>query len=325
MEKKDSFSAFEFMLLKGTEYMQATSKSFVLTDNEKVEIVTYYSQYEQLGNTTAIERLFILPHCRITIYKTKKILFQGRDAEKEYAKWRTDIAANQQPQSTHALPENSDSLPIHIGCDETGVGDYLAPLVTACCYITPEIKQQLTSLPIQDSKQLLDKNIIIMAETIKRVVPHAITTLTNQHYNNFIDNGFNAHAVKAFLHNKTLGHLFTKYPSIPQTAPIIMDQFASKKNYTNYLVSKKITPIFLPTHFETKAENKFFAVACASILARAHFLVLMEKQNQQYDMVFPLGAGAQVDACARSFLQKYGETELKKVVKWHFANTKKLG
>ena len=315
------------MLLKGIEYMQATSKSFVLTDTEKVEIITYYSQYEQPGNTASIERLFILPNCRITIYKTKKILFQGRDAEKEYARWRTNREVEHQPSSTHkgAVSTSSDILPIHIGCDETGVGDYLAPLVTACCYITPEIKQQLAGLPIQDSKQVLDKNIIIMAETIKRVVPHAITSLTNQQYNTFVDNGFNAHAIKAFLHNKTLEHLFNKYPTIPQTTPIIMDQFASKKNYTNYLTSKKITPIFLPTHFETKAENKFFAVACASILARAHFLSLMEKQNQQYDMVFPLGAGTQVDACARSFLQKYGESELKKVVKWHFANTKKLG
>ncbi|MGL5042826.1 MAG: ribonuclease HIII [Culicoidibacterales bacterium] len=299
--------------------MNTSSHSFFLRNLIKADFCSHYAIYEQLPNTTTIEKLFILPQCRITLYKSQKVLFQGAQATKEFQKWSpAELDLPEQDQTV------VDDFLSHIGCDETGVGDYLAPLVSAACFITPKTKALLSQLGIQDSKQLLDKNILLLAPKIKATIPYAISIITNQQYNAFVDNGFNAHAIKAFIHNKTLERLFLTYPNIEQNIPIIMDQFASAKNYRNYLTSRKIKPLYLPTHFETKAENKFFAVACASIIARAYFLERMEEQNLAYNTIFPLGAGSKVDAFAKHFITIHSSQALKSLAKWHFANTHKI-
>lgn len=274
------------------------------------DFVTHYADFEHFPTNATIAQLFITPTCRITIYHSGKILFQGKGAEKEYQRW-----AITSPQSVTKI------LSAYIGCDETGVGDYFAPLVTASCYVDSEIINQLNTLNIKDSKQLTDEYICQIAPIIKQVVPHSIFALTNEQYNKLVDNGYNAHAIKAFVHNKTIGQLIHSC-QLPPSIDIVMDQFATLKNYQKYL--KNITPIYLPTIFETKAENKYIGVACASILARNHFLQLLEHTNQKYQTQIPLGAGNKVDMFGKNFLTKYGLDAFKKNVKWHFANTDKI-
>mgnify|MGYP002734276547 CR=1 FL=1 len=63
------------------------------------------------------------PSCSITAYKSGKVLFQGKDAEKEAARWGTpSITAPQKKAGSH-LPADISSMSL-IGSDEVGTGDY---------------------------------------------------------------------------------------------------------------------------------------------------------------------------------------------------------
>jgi ribonuclease HIII len=298
----------------------ANSVSFNLASTKlEQKIVKYYQDFLTQPNSETIKYLFILPDCRITLYKSNKLLFQGKNAETESANWQQLTAVSKTNITTST--ETSLKLTNYIGCDETGVGDYLAPMVAACCYITPKTAEKLTKYKIMDSKQLSDDYIITIAPAIKKILPHAIFTLSNEHYNRLIDNGYNSHAIKAFLHNIALGKLIEQ-SNLAIKTPIVMDQFASKKNYQKYL--KDIKNVYLPTHFETKAENKFLAVACASIIARAQFMEAMQVQNETHQIEFPLGAGKHVDDFARKWFKTVPYQTFKVTVKWHFANTERI-
>jgi ribonuclease HIII len=66
-----------------------------------------------------------------------------------------------------------------------------------------------------------------------------------------------------------------------------------------------------------KAEEDI-AVAAASILARDEFVKGIAKLEKQYEMKFPKGASAAVDAAAKQFVETRGAGELVKISKTHF-------
>ena len=66
-----------------------------------------------------------------------------------------------------------------------------------------------------------------------------------------------------------------------------------------------------------KAEEDL-AVAAASILARNEFVTRLREMGREYEMVFPKGASAAVDAAAKEFVAKRGAENLGKVAKMHF-------
>ena len=66
-----------------------------------------------------------------------------------------------------------------------------------------------------------------------------------------------------------------------------------------------------------KAEEDI-AVAAASILARNEFVTRLAALGKNYEVVFPKGASAAVDAVAKEFVTKHGPEEMAKVAKMHF-------
>ena len=77
-------------------------------------------------------------------------------------------------------------------------------------------------------------------------------------------------------------------------------------------------------HFETKAESKYPAVACASMIARYAFLKTWEKMENDYKMTFHKGSGEKADETALKFVSTYGFDALHQVAKLHFKNTEKI-
>jgi ribonuclease HIII len=101
----------------------------------------------------------------------------------------------------------------------------------------------------------------------------------------------------------------------PPPVRAISDQFAASKSVIEKALMKDGRQIELVQRH--KAEEDI-AVAAASILARDEFVKGLAKLERQFQMPFPKGAGANVDAAAKAFVGTRGVAELAKVSKTHF-------
>ena len=84
-----------------------------------------------------------------------------------------------------------------IGSDETGVGDYLTPLVAAAVFVPYQNVDKLSKMGITDSKKISDKQILILANKIKPLIKYRIKHLTQAGYNK-LNKSFNANELKCF-------------------------------------------------------------------------------------------------------------------------------
>ena len=93
-----------------------------------------------------------------------------------------------------------------------------------------------------------------------------------------------------------------------------------KKDYYKYLVNEK--DVYHDLIFETKAEEKYPAVAVGSLISRYAFLEYMDKLDSKYNIKFHKGSSdlENIDKDIQLFISKYGKDELKNVAKLHFKN-----
>ena len=248
--------------------------------------------------------------CVITAYASGKVVFQGEGA---------DFYIDSLPSEKKSTPAASikEQFP-QCGSDEVGTGDYFGPVVVCAAYVKQEQVSWLKSLGIQDSKAMDDAYIRKIGNQVMSEIPHSLLILNNAKYNQ-IHATNNMVAMKAKLHNQAYVHLKHKLGSLPSFC--VVDQFIQAASYYRYIQTEK--EIVRNLHFETKAENKYLAVACASIIARYAFLKTFDAMEKHYDFHFLKGAGSKVDANIREFVNHFGKEELRNVAKLHFANTKK--
>ncbi|MFV0479723.1 MAG: ribonuclease HIII [Anaerorhabdus sp.] len=275
----------------------------ILTDIQLDLLKKSLLKQEVKPSSPYIEYQWKTDGCTITAYNSKKVVFQGIDAS---------FFAEQFPDETTSLIET------HAGSDEVGTGDYFGPVCVCACFVDETSSSKLKALQVQDSKAMDDTTILKIGEQVMALCPHSLLILTNDKYNQ-IQPENNMNKIKAKLHNQAYLHLSKKI-QLPDM--VIIDQFTPEKNYYSYLAQEP--QVIDHIHFETKAESKYLAVACASVIARYAFLKQWEIMEKQFDFSFPKGAGDIVDQKAAIFVKKYGKEALKKVAKIHFKNTKKL-
>ncbi|AZZ65277.1 ribonuclease HIII [Metamycoplasma phocicerebrale] len=218
----------------------------------------------------------------------------------------------------------------YIGVDETGVGDYFTPVVSVACYIPNYNIEKIKALGIKDSKKLTDKKIIEIAKEIenKKLVYYRKTILSQKGYNNLTKMNINNNAVKTLIHFNSISRLVN---SLKKNLPIVIDQYSSLDKIKEHNLKLKEKNFFLDVNIndyqlilETKAEDEYLSVACASILARYILLNIMEEQKKKYNgFNFKLGASNQIIDIAAEFIKKYGEKELYNVAKVSFKTTEK--
>ncbi|TCP32124.1 ribonuclease HIII [Scopulibacillus darangshiensis] len=267
----------------------------------------------------------------ITAYKSGKVLFQGKTAEAEAAKWGT-VQATAKGRSkksrsvsghNNAPPKNISELAI-IGSDEVGTGDYFGPITVAAVFCGPQEKEMFTQIGVRDSKALTDPQIVRMAKTlISHDVIYSLLTLNNEKYNDLQAKGFSQGKMKGILHNQAIGHVISKLEDQQKGYDgILIDQFAMPNVYYSYIKDEK-QQIKDRVYFQTKAESYHLSVAAASIIARYAFLNEMDQLSDTISMRLPKGAGSNVDAAAAKVIRDHGEKALYSLAKVHFANTKK--
>ena len=256
-----------------------------------------------------------LSDCVITAYLSGKVVFQGESAMLHAAAY-SHSPAKKAPISSQSIPEQFPQW----GSDEVGTGDYFGPVCVCAACVNETDVAWLKDMGIQDSKAMKDEHILKIGPSLDERIPHSLLILDNATYNR-IHSANNVVAIKCKLHNQAYVHLSKKIATSPKQ--IIVDQFVQEKSYYRYLEQEP--NIIRGIHFETKAENKYVAVACASVIARYAFLKVFATMSERYHFPFLKGASAKVDDCIIQFVAQYGKAELSKVAKLHFANTKKAG
>jgi ribonuclease HIII len=256
------------------------------------------------------------PNCTITAYRSGKVLFQGKAAEEEAAKWMKESDQKEATASQSRLTAASA-----IGSDEVGTGDYFGPVVVVAAYVNKEQIETIGAMGVKDSKQLTDEAIGRLAPALMDNIAHQTVILANQKYNDWQRSGMPQTKIKALLHNKAIGKLVEQLSPIKPEA-IIIDQFIERDLYFRYLANET-NVIRDRVYCYPKAEEMHIAVAAASIIARYVFLQEMERLSKKVGMTLPKGAGAQVDQAAAKLIQTHGPAILETCAKLHFANTEK--
>ncbi len=251
----------------------------------------------------------------ITAYESLKVVFQGEGASYFASVYDTQ---NTQATSTSSSTLHATTYP-QCGSDEVGTGDYFGPVIVCALCIQPQDLTLVQSLPIADSKQIKDADILKIAPALMHQLNYSLLVLENKKYN-IVHQTNNMNAIKAKLHNQAFLHLQNKLQTPLQN--VIVDQFTTPKSYFKYLQNE--SQIFQDIHFETKAESKYLSVACASIIARYHFLQAMDQLSARYDFTFLKGASSKVDESGVAFVKRFGEQQLQHVCKLHFKNTQKI-
>lgn len=251
----------------------------------------------------------------ITIYKSSTVLFQGKNCDKVVSKY---FAVNKyEIQNEVALDDIKRETESLIGNDEVGVGDFFGPLVIASCFVYRNFKRDHPKLASQitDSKKISDDKIYELYEEIQDKVIFSVFMIDNTLYNNLYDKYKNSHKLKALAHNQSLINIFEINPDF-KNIKIVIDEFVNPTKYFSYLEDRDVV-IKDNVNFETKAESKYLAVACASIIARYHFLEKIKLLSHIAEMKLPLGASNDVKKIVQK-LKKEKPEIINKICKLHF-------
>lgn len=200
-----------------------------------------------------------------------------------------------------------------IGIDESGKGDYFGPLVIAAVFVDGTTQGELKLMEVRDSKKISDGRILEMAPDIKTICPHSVIAIGPQKYNELYAKIKNLNRLLAWGHAKALENLLERVPC----ERAISDQFGNERLILNALQDKGRTIVL---EQRTKAESDL-AVAAASILARAEFLLRLKRLSNEVGTTLPKGASPTVELAARMVIKKHGRDRLGHVAKLHFKTT----
>ncbi len=201
-----------------------------------------------------------------------------------------------------------------IGIDESGKGDYFGPLVIAAVLVDATTQGELRLMQVRDSKKISDGRILEMAPDIKTICPHSVIAIGPPKYNELYAKIRNLNRLLAWGHAKALETLLERVTC----ERAISDQFGNERLILNVL-QEKGRKIVLEQR--TKAESDL-AVAAASILARAEFLLRLKRLSSEVGTTLPKGASPAVELAAKMIIKKHGQDRLGSVAKLHFKTTK---
>ena len=305
--------------------------SFKVSDNTKKKLVEFYEDLKR--EKTPQYAVFQAQDgdTVVTLYESGKIVFQGKDADLASDIWvatekmnNKNLEVNNSENKSKSETKKIEVDPIiynstSIGSDEVGTGDYFGPIVVTAAYVKKEDIPFLEDLGVKDSKKLDDSKILEVVPKIIKKIPYSSLVLSNKDYNNTYGENFNMNKIKAVLHNKVLVDLTSKYPN---TDYVIVDEFANKYVYFNYL--KESNNVYRNITFLTKGETRSLAVACASMISRYIFINEFNKLSNSVGLLLPKGASTSVDNVGIEIVKKYGFDKLKEIAKLNFKNTEKL-
>lgn len=201
-----------------------------------------------------------------------------------------------------------------IGIDESGKGDYFGPLVIAAVFVDATTQSELKLMGVRDSKKVSDGRILEMAPDIKAICPHSVIAIGPQKYNALYTKIKNLNRLLAWGHAKALENLLERGVTCERA---ISDQFGEERLIRNAL-QERGRRIVLEQRIKAESD---VAVAGASVLARAEFLLRLKRLSDEVGTTLPKGASPAVELAARMIIKKHGRDRLNSVAKLHFKTT----
>ena len=301
---------------------------FKVSDNIKEKMIDYYKDMVTGKPPYSIFQVKDYD-CVTTLYESGKVMFQGIGADIEANMWKDleNHLNNRNIDNEIKEKNNKENDKTYyyydaIGSDEVGTGDFFGPIIVTATLVKKETRKFLEELKIMDSKKMTDDKIRRCAPLLMKKIPYATFNLTNIKYNELVKKGFNMNKIKAVLHNKVLYELSKKEEN--NYHKIIVDQFTTPRSYFTYLKQENINEKVTRITFLTKGESKHLSVAAASVISRYLFLEEIDNLSKKYNITIPKGAGTEADKTAKEILNKYGRSELNKIIKANFKNTQKI-
>ncbi|WP_312094214.1 ribonuclease HIII [Niallia sp.] len=276
---------------------------------------------EQLLSSTANSNSIIFRNeaVVISIYKSGKVLFQGKEAKEWYDKisvYFNKKTSQEDNKTASDEQQTSKTLP-RIGTDESGKGDFFGPLVTAGFFLySKEDENTLRDLGVTDSKKISNNKIINLASEIKKIGAHSIVKIGPKKYNELYSNIKNVNNLLGWSHARAIENILDGHESKLAVA----DKFGDEKVIENALLKKGKKIQLVQFH---KAESDI-AVAAASILARATFLEEIKRIEKDLNIKIPLGSGKSVVDTGVAIGRESGIKSLEKVAKIHFKTYKNI-
>lgn len=278
--------------------------------NDEVKLKIFLLDHLFEVSVGDISTTYKLNNVSITVYKSGKVLLQGKESEK----WYKEI--NQLLSYTNKINSKVEEIDPRIrqtfqriGSDESGKGDFFGPLVTVAFYLESENQmKELEKLGIKDSKKLSDNKVIDLAKDIKKVGYYDRVLISPSKYNELYQKIGNLNALLAWSHAKAIENIIQKKP----VQLIIIDKFADNKFITD-VVKNSNTELILMTNAERE-----ISVATASILARENYLKWIKNYTETTGISLPKGASNEVLNAATQIAKQRGLAYLNEIAKIHF-------
>lgn len=164
----------------------------------------------------------------------------------------------------------STGVPLVIGSDEAGKGEWLGPMTVAAVALTPEQTGMLQALGVMDSKSMSVVRITELSKTVRRNALKVESLLIspekfNSQIEEFRKEGKNLNDMLAWAHTKVISAVYESVKEREENIKIVVDQFARVKTEARLRGKLDLSKIELVQR--PKAEDEI-AVAAASIVAR---------------------------------------------------------
>jgi len=204
-----------------------------------------------------------------------------------------------------------------VGSDESGKGDYFGPLVVAAVAAMPGQEEELARLGVRDSKLLGDGAALKAAVAVRALCPHALRVLAPPEYNAHHEREGNVARFLARMHAEAIAEAARAAGGCDR---VVIDQFTFTERLEEAL---RAAGVAAPVEIRPRAEDNP-AVAAASVLARAEFLIGLRALGGEQGVELPKGAGTAVERVARRLFREGGLPALAAVAKLHFKTTAKV-
>lgn len=296
-----------------------SNEVLTFSDTELNDLKIYLKEQLLSSTSNANAIIFRNEYVVISIYKSGKVLFQGKESKEWYDKisvyfnkkisTKVNKPASDEQQTANTLPR--------IGTDESGKGDFFGPLVTAGFFLySKEDEDILRDIGVTDSKKISNNKIINLASEIKKIGAHSIVKIGPEKYNELYLKIKNVNNILGWSHARAIENILDGHESKLAVA----DKFGDEKVIESALLKKGKKIQLVQFH---KAESDI-AVAAASILARATFLEEIKRIEKDLNIKIPLGSGKSVVDTGVAIGEERGIKSLEKVAKVHFKTYKSI-